>query len=90
MRKHVEWVQPDRVSQEVEAAGERSELLARKHTGQRLSPKEEERLQGLTAKLKELLPPVTSKDLEVLLEMTEEVDRIREHARDRRRRLELI
>jgi hypothetical protein len=71
-------------------AGERSELLARKHGKQKLSRKEQERVDLLTARLKELLPPVSVRDLENLLEMTEEVERIRERARERRRQLGLI
>ena len=68
-------------------AGERSEILDRKHGGKRLSSSERERLRLLTDKLKELLPPVSVSDLEALVEMTEEVERIRQRARERRRHL---
>ncbi len=68
-------------------AGERSRLLARKHGGQKLSPGEQERLAFLTSRLEELLPPVSIRDLETLLEMAEEAERIRERARERRQRL---
>lgn len=75
-------------AREVEAvAGERSMLLARKHGGQKLSPGEQERLATLTARLEKLLPPVSIRELETLLEMAEEVERIRERARERRQRL---
>src|SRR4051812_12821484 len=67
-------------------AAERSELLARKHGQQKLSTSEQERVDLLTARLKELLPPVSVRDLENLLAMTEEVERIRERARERRQR----
>jgi hypothetical protein len=70
-------------------AVERSELLARRHRGQRLSPGEQERLEVLTARLKELLPPVSATDLEALLEMAEEAERIRDCARERRQRVGL-
>ena len=74
-------------AREVEAvARERSRLLVRKYGGQKLSPGEQERLALLTAKLEELLPPVSIKDLKVLLEMAEEVEGIRERARERRQR----
>ena len=73
---------------EVEAvAGERSRLLSRKHGGQKLSPGEQERLAFLTVRLEELLPPVSIRDLEALLAVAEEVERIRERARERRQRL---
>lgn len=68
-------------------AGERSQLLTRKYRGQRLSPGERERLEFLTKRLKDLLPPISVDDLEVLLEMTEEAERIRERALERRRQL---
>ncbi|HYX25389.1 MAG TPA: hypothetical protein VFC23_14640 [Thermoanaerobaculia bacterium] len=68
-------------------ATERSELLARKHRGEKLSPDEQQRLEVLTARLKEALPPISPGELEVLLEMTGEVESIRERARERRRRL---
>lgn len=78
------------VSQVDAVANERSELLARKHGGgQPLSMDEQERLEALTTRLKELLPPVSLGELEALLEMTEEAERIRERARERRRRLGL-
>jgi hypothetical protein len=51
---------------------------------------EQEQLESLTAKLRELLPPVSVEDLEALLEMTEELGHIRNRARERRRRLETI
>lgn len=70
-------------------AAERSRLLARKHSGQRLSPDEQDRLALLTERLRELLPPISLGDLEVLLEMAEEVESIRERARERRQRLGL-
>lgn len=70
-------------------AGERSELLARKHGGQRLSKSESERLELLTEKLRQLLPPVSVGELEALLGLTEELERIRERAQERRQRLEL-
>jgi hypothetical protein len=68
-------------------AGERSQLLARKYHGKRLSTGERERLEFLTQRLKQLLPPISADDLEVLLEMTEEAERIRERALERRHRL---
>jgi hypothetical protein len=67
----------------------RAELLARKYGGQGLSQDERERLDSLTARLEELLPPVSSQDLEVLVEMAEQAERIRESARERRMRLGL-
>jgi molecular chaperone GrpE (heat shock protein) len=70
-------------------ASERAELLARRHGGQGLSTSEQERLESLTARLKELLPPISAGDLEALLEMTEELENIRQRARERRRRLEM-
>jgi uncharacterized protein (DUF433 family) len=60
-------------------ANERSELLARKHSGAKLSPVEQE--------LKEALPPISPRELEVLLETTKEVKLIRERALERRQRL---
>jgi uncharacterized protein (DUF433 family) len=69
-----------------EAARERSDLLARKHRGQQLSTSEEARLEGLTARLRAQLSPFSIRDLESLLEMTEEVSLIRERARERRQR----
>jgi hypothetical protein len=68
-------------------ADERSQLLFRKHSGQRLSLLEEQRLEGLTTQLKRLLPPVSVGELKRLLAMTEDVEAIRERARERRRRL---
>ncbi len=68
-------------------AGERSELLARKHGGQRLSKSESKRLELLTARLRQLLPPVSVGELEALLGLTEELERIRERAQERRQRL---
>lgn len=76
-------------SEAEEVAGARSELLARKHSGQRLSPDEQERLARLTARLKELLPPISLGDLEALLEMAEEAEGIRERAQARRQQLGL-
>ncbi len=69
-------------------AGERSEILARKHGGSRLSPSEQDRLKLLTAKLQELLPPVSPGDLKALVEIAEEGERIRRRARERRQRLD--
>lgn len=77
-------------SEAATVAEERSKLLARKYGGHGLSQGEQERLQLLTARLEELLPPVSIRDLEALLEMTEEVERIRERARERRQRSGLI
>lgn len=68
-------------------AGERSQLLFRKHSGQRLSSPEEEQLEMLTAQLKSLLPPVSIGEIKNLLAMTQDVEAIRERARERRRRL---
>jgi len=70
-------------------AGERSALLARKYGGQQLSESERERLELLTEKLRELLPPVSVGELESLLSLTEELERIRERAQERRQRLGL-
>jgi len=70
-------------------ADERSELLARKYSGEELSPGELERLETLTASLREALPQISPGELEVLLEMTEGVESIRERARERRQRLGL-
>jgi hypothetical protein len=89
--RHKEEVDADlrrRREKTVEAvAGERSELLARKHGDQKLSSDQQERLEFLTAKLRKLLPPVSPADLEVLLKMTEELKHLRECARERRQRL---
>jgi uncharacterized protein (DUF433 family) len=71
-------------------ADQRSELLARKHSGEKLSPVEQERLEILTARLKEALPPVSPRELEALLEMTKEVELIRERAVERRQRLGMV
>lgn len=68
-------------------AAERSRLISRKHKGQRLSPDEQDRLACLTARLTELLPPVSLEELQGLLEMVEEVESIRASARERRQRL---
>jgi hypothetical protein len=90
MGKRAQRQQEADVADSVDAvAGERSELLARKHGGQRLSPGEQARLEVLTARLKELLPPVSLGELEALLEMAEETERIRERAWERRRRVGL-
>jgi uncharacterized protein (DUF433 family) len=70
-------------------ADQRSELLARKYSGEKLSPVEQERLETLTARLKEALPPVSPRELEALLEMTKDVELIRERALERRQRLGL-
>lgn len=70
-------------------ADRRSRLLARKHSGEKLSSGEEKHLEILTARLKEALPPVSSQELEALLAMTNEVALIRERARERRQRLGL-
>lgn len=91
MRTHAQR-QPPPFSErsEMEAvAGERSELLARKHGGDRLSRSEQERLDLLTSRLEQLLPPVSSEELETLLQMAEEAERIRERARERRQQLGL-
>ena len=77
------------VSQVDRMAGERAELLARKPGGQGLSAAERNRLDLLTARLRQALPPVSPDDLQTLLTMTEEVEQIRERARERRRRLGL-
>lgn len=77
-------------SREADAvAAERSRLLSHKHSGQRLSPAEQDRLAHLTARLRELLPPISLGELEGLLEMAEEAENIRERARERRQRLGL-
>jgi uncharacterized protein (DUF433 family) len=70
-------------------ANERSQLLARKYGGEGLSQDENARLETLTAKLKEVLPPVSLGYLEALLEMTADVEGIRQRARERRQRLGL-
>ena len=81
---------PSSEHSEVEAvAGERSELLARKHGGERLSRREQERLDLLTSRLKQLLPPVSPEELETLVQMAEEAERIRERARERRQQMGL-
>lgn len=80
---------PSEVSEAEAVASERSDLLARKHGGQRLSRSERERLDFLTSRLEQLLPPVSMGELEALLQMAEEAARIREQARDRRQRLGL-
>ena len=67
--------------------GERAEFLARKHGGQGLSADERSRLDLLTARLRQELPPASLEHLQALLTMTEEVGKIRERARERRRRL---
>jgi molecular chaperone GrpE (heat shock protein) len=93
MRRHVQKVPLSEMLRDEgldarTVASERSELLARRHGGQRLSTSEQERLESLTAKLKEILPPVSADDLEALLKMTEELETIRQRARERRRQLE--
>jgi hypothetical protein len=76
---------------DVEAlASERADLLARKHGGERLSPDEQERLDSLTARLDELLPPISPREIAGLVQMAQEADRIRERARERRKRLEVV
>lgn len=70
-------------------ASERAELLARKHAGQGLSGSEQARLDSLTSRLEQLLPPISMGELTALLEMAEEAERLREQARERRRRLGL-
>jgi len=80
---------PPEISETNAVASERAEILARKHGGQRLSRAEEERLSSLTYRLEQLLPPVSMEELEVLLQMAEEAERIREQARERRGRLGL-
>jgi len=66
-------------------AGERSELLARKHGGENISAVEQKHLEELTARLTELLPSMSWRELEILREMTKEVKSIRERAQERRR-----
>lgn len=83
------YLPPSEVSETEGVASERSELLARKHGGQKLSRSEQQRLDFLTSRLAQLLPPVSMGELEALLQMAEEAERIREQARDRRRRLGL-
>ena len=80
---------PSEVSETEAAASERSELLARKHGGSNLSRSEQERLAFLTSRLEQLLPLVSMGELEALLQMAEEAERIREQARERRQRLGL-
>jgi hypothetical protein len=70
-------------------ASARAELVARKYGGQGLSQTERERLDSLTARLEELLLPVSVRELEALVEMAEEAERVRERARERRQRLSL-
>jgi hypothetical protein len=70
-------------------AGERAELLTRRYGGQALSSREQDKLEALTARLKELLPPVSMRDLETLFELAQEAERVRERARERRQRLDL-
>jgi hypothetical protein len=70
-------------------AAERSRLISRKHSGHRLSREEQDRLARLTARLTELLPPLSLAELQGLLEMVEEVESIRASARERRQRLAL-
>ncbi|MFY9821809.1 MAG: hypothetical protein WAM82_10535 [Thermoanaerobaculia bacterium] len=72
-----------------EVAGERSELLARKYGEGNLSAGEQERLAALTARLEQLLPPVSVQDLENLHAMATEADRLLQRARQRRERLGL-
>jgi len=80
---------PPEIPETDAVASERAELLTRKHGGQRLSRTEQERLAFLTSRLEHLLPPVSMEELEILLQMAEEAERIREQARDRRQRLGL-
>ena len=80
---------PPEIPETDAVASERAELLARKHGGQRLSRPEQERLAFLTSRLEQLLPPVSVGELEALLRMAEEAERIREQARERRGRLGL-
>jgi hypothetical protein len=80
---------PAEVSETEAVASERSELLARKHGGPNLSQSEQERLDFLTSRLEQLLPLVSMGELETLLQMAEEAERIREQARERRQRLGL-
>lgn len=77
------------ISETDAVASERAELLARKHGGQRFSRAEQERLSFLASRLEQLLPPVSVGELEALLQMAEEAERIREQARERRGRLGL-
>jgi hypothetical protein len=71
-------------------ANERAELLERKYSGSTLSPREQERLESLTERLREFLPPVSASDFEALSAMAEEAERIRKRARERRQRLDSI
>ena len=80
---------PPEVPETDAVASERAELLARKHGGQRLARAEQERLVFLTSRLEQLLPLVSMGELEALLQMAEEAERIREQARERRQRLGL-
>lgn len=81
---------PPSIESDVDAiAGERSQLLALKHSRQNLTSNQQERLESLTARLKELLPPISVSELETLFEMMEEVERTRKRARERRHRLEV-
>ena len=86
---HKKYLPSSEASETEAVASERSDLLARKHGGQRLSRSEQERLDVLTSRLAQLLPPVSMGELEALLEMAEEAERIREQARERRQRLGL-
>lgn len=71
-------------------ASERADLLARKHGGEPLSLEEQERLDSLTARLDELLPPISPHEIASLVKMAQEADRVRERARERRKRLEAM
>jgi uncharacterized protein (DUF433 family) len=77
------------VSQVDRMAGKRAELLARKHGAEGLSGDDQDRLDLLTTRLHQVLPPVSPDDLQALLTMAEEVEQIREQARERRQRLGL-
>lgn len=89
MRAQKKFLPPPEVSETESVAVERSELLARKYGGPGLSRSEEERLDILTSRLEQLLPPVSMGELEALLRMAEDAERIREQARERRLRLGL-
>ena len=89
MRTQAQKKHPPEIPETDAVASERAELLARKHGGQRLSRAEQERLSFLTSRLEQLLPPVSVGELEALLQMAEEAERIREQARERRGRLGL-
>lgn len=79
---------PAGLSETDAVASERAELLARKYS-KGISSDERKRLDELTARLDELLPPVSVADLEALVEMAEETERIRKDTQELRQRLGL-